>query len=140
MKKINHVLLVDDEILINLINTRVIEMSNQVTKITALSSAEESLELLNNIIAKNPSDFPEYIFLDINMPDMDGWEFLQHFEQFPKQIIAQCSVILLTSSIDRSDIKKAKLNPLVYDYLSKPLSLENFSSVTSSSHETYSLS
>jgi len=140
MKKIKHVLLVDDDILINLINTRVIELSNRVTKITALSSAEEALAFLNQIIDKEPSNFPEYIFLDINMQDMDGWEFLTHFAQFPKQLLEQCAVILLTSSIDKSDIKKAKSNPLIYDYLSKPLCLENFNAVTSSTHETYSLS
>ncbi len=139
MKKINHVLLIDDDVIINMINNRVIEISEQVTKITAVSSAEEALTLLNNLIRIDQTEFPAFIFLDINMPEMDGWEFLQVFAEFSKEILLMSKVIVLTSSIDASDLKKAKNNALIFDFISKPLSLEIFNHVVDPNHQRFSI-
>jgi CheY-like chemotaxis protein len=73
------------------------------------------------------------------MPGMDGWEFIKEYALFPEAILQQSSVIMLTSSINVCDMKIAKLNPLIDDYISKPLSIENFSAVTNTTHQQYSL-
>lgn len=60
---------------------------------------------------------PNYLFLDLNMPEMNGWDFLDHFH--PENNDAQ--IYILSSSVDQRDISKASQYDLVKDYLSKPL-------------------
>lgn len=62
------------------------------------------------------------LFLDINMPTITGWEFLEKFQEFTDSVKNQFNIYMLSSSIDPSDIQRAKLNPLVIDFIEKPLS------------------
>ena len=64
---------------------------------------------------------PKIVFLDINMPLMDGWEFLEEFERLPEPTRNKCYVIMLTSSIDTSDIERARRYSSVIEFVSKPL-------------------
>jgi CheY-like chemotaxis protein len=61
------------------------------------------------------------IFLDINMPILTGWEFLDKFDRFTEEIKKQFNIYILSSSIDPADIHQAKLNPLVRGFIEKPL-------------------
>lgn len=140
MKILKHVLLIDDDQIINLINTRIIQVSKQVENISAVTGGEEALAALQNIINTDVSIFPEFIFLDINMPEMDCWEFLDKLALFPAELLKKCKVVILTSSIDLFDIRKAKKNPLVFDYITKPLNIEKISMVTAANHITFSMS
>lgn len=140
MKMIKHVILIDDDQMINLINSRVIQVSKRVENISSVTGGEEALAVLRNIINTDISTFPEFIFLDINMPDMDGWEFLDALAIFLRELIQNCKVVILTSSIDLFDIKKAKKNPLVFDYITKPLSIEKLRQLTTENHLTFSMS
>lgn len=137
---LKQVLLIDDDQMINLINTRILQVSKQVENISSVTGGEEALAALHNIINTDASIFPEFIFLDINMPEMDGWEFLDALAIFPRELIQNCKVVILTSSIDLFDIKKAKKNPLVFDYITKPLSIEKLSQLTADDHLTFSMS
>lgn len=120
----NLVLLIDDDKTFNFINERVIRMSTFADNIKAYINANSALTELRNTISLRPTDFPEVIFLDINMPVMDGWEFLDELKNFPAEAIKQCKVFLLTSSIDTNDIEKSKNYGVVYDFISKPLTAE----------------
>lgn len=140
MKILKHVLLIDDDQIINLINTRIIQVSKQVENISAVTGGEEALAALQNIINTDVSIFPEFIFLDINMPEMDCWEFLDKLALFPAEQLQKCKVVILTSSIDLFDIRKAKKNPLVFEYITKPLNIEKISMVTAVNHITFSMS
>jgi CheY-like chemotaxis protein len=123
------ILLVDDDKLNNLINTRIITKFSDYT-VDSFTSGVEGLKYLH---ACEPALFPEIIFLDINMPVMDGWEFLQEFEKFPETLTQNSTVIMLTSSIDINDIEKSKRYKAVRDFMSKPLTLESLRIVTSMS-------
>ena len=100
MKAIKHILLIDDDTINNMINTKVLKLSKMVQQVSAVTSAREAISLLKELINTDANNFPDIIFLDINMPDMDGWELLKDFTLFPEKVLQQCRIVLLTSSID----------------------------------------
>lgn len=121
MKK--HVLLIDDNDIDNYVTNHVISRSQMAEKITIKNSAIAALEYLE-IIKGNGEEFPEMIFLDIKMPMMDGFEFLDELIKFPKVINNQCSVVMLTSSGDQNDIDRASQYAVVKNFFIKPLKKE----------------
>ena len=129
MSRNKKILLVDDDQLNNLINTRIITKFSDYT-VDSFTSGREGLKYLQ---ACEPELFPEIIFLDINIPVMDGWEFLEELQKFPENAMQNTAVIMLTSSIDVNDIEKAKHYKIVREFMSKPLTLESLRLVTSMS-------
>jgi len=87
----------------------VIEFSNGLDALNFLKSTQEAEEL------------PEVIFLDINMPVMNGWEFMEEFAKIRNMLKKKIEIYILSSSTDSHDIKKAKSNPEIKDYIVKPL-------------------
>lgn len=69
----------------------------------------------------NEEEIPELIFLDINMPVMNGWEFMDEFVKIRSTIQKKIDIYILSSSTDSLDIQKAKSNPGITDYIVKPL-------------------
>ncbi|MEI7802812.1 MAG: response regulator [Bacteroidota bacterium] len=118
--KLKHVLLIDDNEIDNYISKIMITRKNLTEKISVAASAIEALEYLETLLNK-PEEFPDVIFLDINMPQMDGFGFLEEYSKFPEHVTANVSVYMLTSSSDPNDIERATQNPMVKKYFSKPL-------------------
>ena len=121
MKK--HILLIDDNDIDNYVTNYIISRSQMAEKITMKNSAIAALKYIK-AIEKEGEEFPELIFLDIKMPMMDGFEFLDELIKFPKVINNQCSVIMLTSSSDQNDIERALEYSVVKKFLIKPLKKE----------------
>jgi CheY-like chemotaxis protein len=114
--------LIDDDPINNIINTRFLERAFPV-HVTTFTSAKEAL----NYLKKDQhliSQLPDLVFLDIFMPQMDGWEFLDEFQRLPVWVVHKCNVIMLSSSPDRADIEKSKRYQCVREYISKPLTTE----------------
>lgn len=128
-KKFHAVMLVDDNEIDNLINQKMIEASNIAENIFVHSGAKSAIEFLKNIekLAKGPVSLylPEIIFLDIDMPLMDGFQFLDEFDKLSESVKAHCKVVMLTSSLNPQDMNKAKKNQFVLKYINKPLTQEN---------------
>jgi CheY-like chemotaxis protein len=118
-----HVLLIDDNEIDSYITQHIIVKNKIPQKISLKSSAIEALEFLA-ILKKNGEEFPDYIFLDIQMPEMNGFEFLDEFNKFPKALIGHCNVIMLTSSGHERDRKHSFQYPCVKKFITKPLSLD----------------
>lgn len=139
MKVIKHAFLVDDDAVINMINTKVVQLSKLAVKVSSVTDAREALDILRKTALSDPDAFPEIIFLDINMPDMDGWEFLTEFRKFPEYILQKSRIVMLTSSIDLFDIRKAKTYSIVSDYIVKPLNNKLLGMLKSPKHQYFGL-
>jgi len=118
MKKIKYIVLIDDDGPTNLFHKIIIDDSQLVEEYQFFDSAITALEVL-----KKSSKVPDFILLDINMPKMDGWEFLDMYKNFTKENIAP-TIIMLTTSLSALDTKKAEQMPLVKDFMQKPLDIE----------------
>jgi CheY-like chemotaxis protein len=74
-------------------------------------------------------EFPEIIFLDINMPEMNGWDFLEALQELPSHLSNKCRIVMLSSSIDTADIRKARTYAMVEDFISKPLTVDKLNRI-----------
>ncbi len=121
--KISRVMLIDDHHPTNVLHSLVIENTNQVEETIIFENGSDALTYL-----KKPFDFrqpqPNIIFLDINMPVMNGWEFLNHFKNLPYNKRSEISLFMLSTSSHPDDIARAEKEDLIIDYLYKPLSEE----------------
>ena len=89
-------------------------------KITTYSEAQLALDyLINN--QNNPAVLPNVILLDLNMPIMNGWEFLEALEELAPNLINLIDIYILSSSVDPGDIQRSKKYTSVNGFLSKPL-------------------
>ena len=120
--ELKHVLLIDDNEIDTFISKHIVNSSKMAEKITVKNSAVDALEYLSTLI-ENSEEFPNTIFLDISMPVMDGFGFLDQYSKFPEYIIEKSRIFMLTSSSDANDIERVSKIPFVKKYLNKPLSL-----------------
>ena len=88
-----------------------------------MESATDALKYLNSLPA-DADAIPNVIFLDIRMPEMDGFGFLEKYKDVPDIVKQNCSIIMLSSSTHPDDKEKAENNPYVKGFLSKPLNEE----------------
>jgi CheY-like chemotaxis protein len=126
--KLNCILLVDDDEPTNFLNRLAVEEVDCTNNIKVIQGAREALDYLvcagkqNEVNTTCPR--PEIIFLDINMPAMDGWEFLEKYESMPETDKSSVIVIMLTTSFNPEDEMKARKIPSVKEFRNKPLTPE----------------
>src|SRR5689334_16776369 len=119
-ERINLVMLVDDNDTDNFISKRIIEITKFAHRIEIKNSGKSALEYLERE-KDNPANLPDIIFLDINMPIVDGFVFLFEFEMFPEELKNKCRVVILSSSDNKKDIEKIVDNDYVIKFVTKPL-------------------
>jgi CheY-like chemotaxis protein len=132
-KKHRAVMLIDDNEIDNLINQKMIEAANISEHIFTHSGAKSAIEFLKNI-EKVGEDarhvLPEVIFLDIDMPLMDGFQFLDEFDKLTEATKEHCKIVMLTSSINPQDVNKSHKYSAVKQYINKPLTQKNLEKLT----------
>jgi CheY-like chemotaxis protein len=118
------ILLVDDDEINNFISIKLIKKALEYTEITACLDGSYAIKKLLDLQAKDPNSLPDYILLDINMPIMNGWEFLEDFKRLEIDPLGKSKIYIISSSVFSNDINKAKSYPLVKNFISKPLNVE----------------
>jgi CheY-like chemotaxis protein len=116
---IRNYILVDDDEFNNVLATLSIELVNPEACITAFEKPEAALTFI--IEQYTPVSARTILLLDINMPKMNGWQFMEAFEKFPAGIKKQFSVYIVSSSVDPRDVTRAEDNENVHGFLSKPV-------------------
>ncbi|MBW6498830.1 MAG: response regulator [Bacteroidales bacterium] len=127
---VKNLLLIDDSDIDNMVNRKIVERCHFAENITVKKNARAGLEYLNDTLGSNPALLPELIFLDIRMPDMDGFGFLEIFQFLDPAIRQHCKIAMLSSSIDADDYRRAVENPFVISFVNKPLSVQALQEIT----------
>jgi response regulator RpfG family c-di-GMP phosphodiesterase len=122
MRETLNFILVDDDPLNNSICKHVIKAAIDATDIRDFIYPEEALEFLQ----KHPDTIKDntILLLDINMPRVNAWEFLKVYDTFDERLRNKITLYILSSSLNENDMEKARTNPHVKEYITKPLSKE----------------
>jgi CheY-like chemotaxis protein len=125
-------MLIDDSEIDNFINLKMLEGCNFAERVYVHTNGRSALEFLKNIERmgeKEISLFPEVIFLDLNMPIMDGYQFADEFEKIPDLLKAKTKIVVLTTSLNPQDTEKSKKYPQIISYINKPLTCQSIGSL-----------
>ncbi|MDB5133454.1 MAG: response regulator [Mucilaginibacter sp.] len=109
-------LLIDDNYIDNFVTRRILESGNFAEKVIVSQSATEAIEFLRSGKVK-----PDVIFLDIRMPMMGGFEFLQEYDKLEVEGKKDIRIFMLSSSLDPADLKKSTNNKYITQFIHKPL-------------------
>ncbi len=120
MSRFKKVLLVEDDPITILVCDRIMKMNGFAEVVKSCENGQLAIDYLKELSAQN--DVPEIIFLDINMPVMNGWDFLDELENIKGSLPTLPRIFILSSTVDPEDYKKAKSFSTVEDFISKPLS------------------
>ena len=124
-KSTKNFMLVDDDIFCNLLTKKSIEIIINGAEVKDFVSPELALNFIETEFENKHSEEKTMLFLDINMPTLTAWEFLDEFEKFEASLKKQFKIYILSSSIDPAEIQRAKLHPDVIDFIEKPIN-KNF--------------
>lgn len=116
-------MLIDDDEINNFVNSKLISITHPEIQVDTFQHAKSALEKLQS------GYLPDIILLDLNMPELNGWEFINEF----KKLNLKIPIYILTSSIDHFDWKKSRQYAEVIDFIDKPLSRIKIQKIVSSS-------
>ena len=123
MKKINFLVFIDDDNLTNRFHEIILKKADICEEYKFFNSGIKAMEFFKEEAKKdNPKKMPEYTFLDINMPNMDGWEFIE--EYMSTSTLEPLNIIMLSTSTSIKDKNKAKEYEMVKDFMTKPLHIQ----------------
>lgn len=128
-KKGNVILLVDDDEAVNYFNKKLIDKSELEGTIMSLYNGAEAIREVMTLNNTLDDDDLVVVFLDINMPILNGWGFLDNFNTIKYALNFKTEIYLLTSSVNPDEKKKAEENSLVKQYISKPLTIEKLNEI-----------
>lgn len=119
---LGHVLIVDDSKMDRFIVEKMVERSGLAARVVSKELARLGLEYIRNCM-ENDHDTPRVIFLDINMPELSGFDFLEAYKDFPPETVQNTSVVMLSSSLNEDDYEKAMSYDIVKMFCNKPISI-----------------
>jgi CheY-like chemotaxis protein len=127
-RKLNCIMLIDDNKDDNLFHSRVIKKADAANSVIVYKDAREALGFLT---AKedHPDQHPDLIFLDINMPGMNGWEFLDEYSKLDIRLRSSAIIVMLTTSMNPDDEARSSDSKVTTAYRTKPLTEEMLSEI-----------
>lgn len=121
-EKSGRIMLIDDNTIDHFLVKMIFRKTGFIHEVNCFDVASDALMFLSDV--KNADALPDIIFLDINMPVMNGFDFLEEFTRLPDTVKKKSGIVMLTSSLIESDMEKANTNPYVRLFLNKPLTEE----------------
>ena len=124
---IDKIVCVDDDSIALMLCKKIITKIEFAKEILTFENGEQLIEYFDELFIVSKSEkvnYPKLIFLDLNMPIMDGWQFLEEFISKKYHLFFDLKVIILSSTIDPDDINRSKTFPMVLGFSSKPITKE----------------
>lgn len=122
MSLVQHtVCLIDDDKIYQFTAKKMLEATGMTKHIQSFYDGSEALAFFSGENSKDESNLPDVIFLDINMPVMNGWEFLDEYEKLCNSFPKNMSLYVVSSSVDEADIRRSRQYGSVTDYIVKPI-------------------
>ncbi|MFM7017150.1 MAG: response regulator [Bacteroidota bacterium] len=125
-------LLVDDDTIFNFLHTEVIKTVDSSAHIDLFNASPEGLQFLEEAL-EGKGEMPHFLFLDIRMPEMDGFEYLDALMNYPIEKFKDLRIYVLSSSLAERDKEKSLAYPIVTGFIEKTLTIEKLKSII----ETY---
>lgn len=122
--------LIDDDSIFVFLTKKTLQVANIDTDITVFEDGKQALSNLKAYYDR-PELLPDVIFLDLNMPVLDGWGFLDEYLLLEPKLNKKISIYIVSSSISPSELDRSREIPVVTDFLTKPLSRAKFTEVFS---------
>ena len=129
--KLNCILLIDDDGPTNFLNKKVIEKLDCTEQCIAVQSGQEALDMLA-LVAAGSQVKPDLILLDINMPAMNGWEFLEEYRKLEEKLKGHIIIVMLTTSLNPDDREMARSYAEISDFINKPLTIHALQNILTS--------
>ncbi len=123
--KINTICIIDDDQIYQITSRKMLERINITKNILIFSDGGEALNFLVATVA-NKEALPDVIFLDVNMPFMDAWQFLEAFSELKPKLAKDIIIYVISSSISEADVDRAKNIEAVTDYFVKPITIAQY--------------
>ncbi|MGO4820718.1 MULTISPECIES: response regulator [unclassified Flavobacterium] len=130
MKKIETIAVIDDDDIYQFTAQRTFKTIDTVKNVYIFSDGKEAIDYFSANI-NNQEKLPDVIFLDLNMPIMDGWQFLREYILLKPSIGKNIIIYIVSSSMNPDDLLKAKTISEVHDYIVKPITVDKFRKIIS---------
>lgn len=113
--------IVDDDEIFQFTTRKMLQYLGMKEGIESISNGQLAIEKIKNSLASDPDQLPDAILLDINMPVMDGWDFLNQYKVVRNNISKPIRIYMISSSVDDRDMARAEKDDSVTKYISKPV-------------------
>jgi CheY-like chemotaxis protein len=127
--KFNNLFLIDDDTTSNFLDARLIKNYMITENLKVFNYANIALDELKQLVLTDSLEFPDLILLDIQMPYMNGWQFIEEFQKFPQAVLNKCKLFMFSSSANPQDIEKAKTYKVVNGFITKPLTIDKLNNL-----------
>ncbi|WP_439880164.1 response regulator [Pontibacter sp. MBLB2868] len=131
MYKLKHILIIDDDKINNLFSQIILEDADASELVSVCHSVAEALDLLHNISVSHDAAFPDLILLDISMPTLDGFDFLERYYALGYQEKYKTLISMFTSSEEPEHEARAQNYEAVIGFIRKPLSIPTLQNILS---------
>ncbi len=128
MSKISQVCLIDDDYIFVYGAKRLMREMDFYDDLAVFSNGQEALDHFTGLV-ENDDVLPALVFLDLNMPIMNGWEFLEALGNVPGAKLNEVTIYIMSSSVDPRDLEKIQTNPFIKNYVLKPLTTEDLEKI-----------